>query len=418
MNQVSINELKANFEVLKNQKIDINMMRGLPSKEQLDLSSRFMMLPGNTTFQCQDGSDWKNYGGLQGIKEVRELFAKPLFSTRPGLVAIGENSSLALMHECMSYAFIHGVPDGEKPWGKQERIKFLCPSPGYDRHFSICESFGIEMITVPMTDNGPDMDIVEKLVSEDSSIKGIWCVPKYSNPTGAIYSIETVSRLASLSACTDFRIFWDNAYAVHHLTEDKVANLDILELCRAAGHENRVVMFASTSKIVYPGSGLAFFAASSENIEWWLQHRSHKTIGPDKLNQVRHLSFFENEDGIVRHMEAHARLLAEKFDIVDQCLTELFSYHPEIKWTRPKGGYFISLDVPSGCAKRTVELAKQAGVSVTPAGATFPKGIDPQDSNIRIAPTYLDVHSLKRATHILGLAVQLAAAERFSALPG
>lgn len=416
MNQLSINELKINFDALKSEKIEINMMRGLPSKEQLDLSINFMMLPGNTTFECLDGSDWRNYGGLQGIKEVRELFAKPLFSTTSELVAIGENSSLALMHECMSYAFIHGVPDGEKPWGKQERIRFLCPSPGYDRHFSICESFGIEMITVPMTDNGPDMDIVEKLVKEDSSIKGIWCVPKYSNPTGAIYSTETVKRLAFLSACKDFRIFWDNAYAVHHFTDDQVANIDILELCRVAGHENRVVMFASTSKIVYPGSGLAFFAASSENITWWLNHRSHKTIGPDKLNQVRHLNFFVNEDGIFQHMQAHGRLLAEKFDIVDQCLNELFSHNPDIKWTRPKGGYFISLDVPPGCAKRTVELAKQAGVAVTPAGATFPKGIDPNDSNIRIAPTYLDVPSLKRATRVLALAVRLAAAEKFLAL--
>lgn len=416
MNRISITELKINFDALKNEDIEINMMRGLPSKEQLDLSSRFMTLPGNTAFECQDGSDWRNYGGLQGIKEVRELFAKLLFNTTSELVAIGENSSLALMHECMSYAFIHGVPDGKKPWGKQEHIKFLCPSPGYDRHFSICESFGIEMIAVPMTDNGPDMDVVEKLVAEDFSIKGIWCVPKYSNPTGAIYSTETVLRLASLSACVDFRIFWDNAYAVHHLTEDYVENVDILALCRAAGHENRAVMFASTSKIVYPGSGLAFFAASTENIKWWLKHRSHKTIGPDKLNQVRHLSFFENEEGIVQHMQAHARLLAEKFDIVDQCLTELFSDHPEIKWTRPKGGYFISLNVPPGCAKRTVELAKQAGVAITPAGATFPKGIDPQDSNIRIAVTYIDVPSLKRATHVLGLAVQLAAAERFSAI--
>lgn len=411
MNSRSINEIRNNFDNLKNQNFDINMMRGLPSKEQLQLSNRFMDLPGTTNFQCKDGSDWKNYGGLQGIKEVRDLFARPLFNTVPELLSIGENSSLSLMHECMSYAFIHGVPDGKIPWGTQKNIKFICPSPGYDRHFSICESFSIQMIPVPMKDDGPDMDIVEELVSIDPLIKGIWCVPKYSNPTGAIYSNDTALRLASLSAAADFRIFWDNAYAVHHLTDDATPNIDILELCREAGNENRVVMFASTSKIVYPGSGLAFFSSSSENLSWWLKHRSCKTIGPDKLNQVRHLEFFQNEQGIFEHMKKHSSLLVKKFNIVDHCLKNLFKDDSRIQWTRPKGGYFISLDVPMNCAKRTVEFAKAAGVSVTPAGATFPLGIDPNDSNIRIAPTYLDEKYLEQATKVLGLAVKLAIEE-------
>ncbi|WP_213881088.1 aminotransferase class I/II-fold pyridoxal phosphate-dependent enzyme [Pseudomonas sp. dw_358] len=393
----------------------INMTRGVPAAEQLDLAEAFLALPGVDGWHTRDGSDARNYGGLQGLPEVRELLAGPLLGLPAEQVVIGENSSLALMHEALSNALLHGMPRSERPWSREAEVKFICPVPGYDRHFSLCEGFGIQMLPVPLLEDGPDMDQVEALVAADPAIKGVWCVPKYSNPSGVIYSQAVVARLAAMvTAAPDFSIFWDNAYAVHHLTAARPQNLDICGLAAAAGQSDRVLMFASTSKVLFPGAGLAVFGGSPSTVDWWLRHRSLRTIGPDKLNQLRHVRFFGDSQGIERHMQAQQQVLAPKFSCVDQVFGEHFA-EGAARWSRPLGGYFVSLEVQPGCARRTVELAREAGIALTPAGAPFPYGRDAHDNLIRISPTCVGIGELAQACAVVALCANLAAAQQATA---
>lgn len=396
--------------------LQINMTRGVPATEQLDLAQAFLTLPGADDWRARDGSDARNYGGLQGLPEARELLAGPMLGLPAEQVAIGENSSLALMHEALGYAMLHGAPASTRPWAREAQVKFICPVPGYDRHFSLCEAFGIEMLPVPLLADGPDMDAVEALVASDPTIKGMWCVPKYSNPSGIIYSEQVVRRLARMpSAAQDFTLFWDNAYAVHHLSSARPANQDIAGLSMAAGHGQRVLMFASTSKVLFPGAGLALFGGSPATLAWWLRHRAVRTIGPDKLNQLRHVRFFAECGGLERHMQAQQQVLAPKFACVDRVFREHFAAAPNgratARWSQPQGGYFVSLEVARGCARRTVELACEAGVALTPAGAPFPYGRDPGDSLIRISPTCVGLADLAKACAVVAACAQLAAEE-------
>jgi DNA-binding transcriptional MocR family regulator len=344
--------------------------------------------------------------------EARRLFSK-LLGAPPDQVVVANNSSLALMHDAVVYALLKGTRDSAAPWSKQGEIAFLCPVPGYDRHFRICEDYGIRMIPVGLTNEGPDVNEVEQLVASDTSIKGMWCVPKYSNPTGHVYSDAVIERLAAMkTAAPDFRLFWDNAYAVHHLTFDRVQIANILELCARHGHPNRALVFASTSKITLAGAGLALFAASPENVKWLLARFTPRTIGPDKVNQLRHVRFLKNHERILDLMERHRDIIAPKFEKVLDVFSEKLGGIPDVAWTRPKGGYFISLDVPKGCARRVVSLAKEAGVELTPAGATYPYGNDPEDRNIRIAPTFPEMAEVSLAAEGVALCVQLAVAEK------
>ncbi|MBV6824198.1 aminotransferase class I/II-fold pyridoxal phosphate-dependent enzyme [Pseudomonas sp. PD9R] len=396
-----------------NNPLDINMTRGLPSPAQLDLANSFLFLPGQSSFVSAHAVDWRNYGCLQGLPEVRKLVAEALLGLPADQIAVGENSSLALMHETLGYAFSHGLCTSPRPWGKEPLVKFLCPVPGYDRHFAMCEEFNIEMIPVPLLETGPDMDMIERLVASDPTIKGMWCVPKYSNPSGAVYCGETVARLARMpTAADDFVLFWDNAYAVHHLTDDEVQNQPIAQLCEEARHTDRYFIFASTSKIVLPGAGLAFIGSSTTNLTWWLNHRKCRTIGPDKVNQLRHLLFFRDDKGVSNHMKKHRSLLAPKFERLEVELSKGFNGVGQVSWTRPQGGYFVSLDLPQGCASRAVDLALRVGLALTQAGATHPKGLDPLDSNIRLAPTYLDLETLGVAAQVLVLCVLLSIAQQ------
>jgi len=408
----TLQQLRADYEAFKAQGLKLDLTRGKPSPAQLDLSNELLGLPGPADHAAQDGTDCRNYGGLQGLPEARRLFAG-LMGAPADQVVVGNSSSLALMHDCVVYALLKGTGDGPAPWGKQGEIAFLCPVPGYDRHFTICKDYGIRMIPVRLGPDGPDMDEVERLVAADASIKGMWCVPKYSNPTGSVYSDAVVLRLSAMkTAAPDFRLFWDNAYGVHHLGAERVEIANILELCASHGHANRPFVFGSTSKITLAGSGLALFAGSKENVSWLLARMTPRTIGPDKINQLRHVRFLKNAEGISRLMERHRALIAPKFEKVLKIFDERLGHTPGVTWTRPKGGYFISLEVPSGCAKRVVALAKEAGIALTPAGATHPLGNDPDDRTIRIAPTFPDLSEVAQAAEGTALCVLLAAAER------
>jgi DNA-binding transcriptional MocR family regulator len=326
---------------------------------------------------------------------------------------VANNSSLALMHDCITYALLKGTCDSATPWGKQGEIAFLCPVPGYDRHFRICEDYGIRMIPVAMREDGPDVEEVERLAGSDASIKGMWCMPKYSNPTGTTYSEAVIERLAAIkTAAPDFRLFWDNAYAVHHLTDERVEIAKMLEVCAKHGHANRAFVFASTSKITLAGAGLALFAASKDNVKWLLARMMPRTIGPDKLNQLRHVLFLKNEAGILELMDRHRTLIAPKFQKVLEIFEEKLARVPGVSWTKPKGGYFISLEVPKGCARRVVALALEAGSELTPAGATHPYGKDAEDRTIRIAATFPDLAEVERAAEGVAVCVLLAAAEK------
>ncbi len=404
--------LQGAYELLRARGLNLNLTRGKPSPAQLELSAELMSLPGGGGWQAENATDCRNYGGLQGLAEARRLFCG-ILGAPPEQVVVANNSSLALMHDTVVYALLKGTCDSAAPWSRQGEIAFLCPVPGYDRHFKICADYSIRMIPVALREDGPDMDEVERLAAQDASIKGIWCVPKYSNPTGAVYSGKVIERLAAMkTAAADFRLYWDNAYAVHHLTPERIEIANIIELCARHGHANRPLVFASTSKITLAGAGLALFAASKDNVNWLLARLTPRTIGPDKVNQLRHVLFLKDEAGIQRLMDKHRALLAPKFQRVLDIFEQKLAHVPEVRWTRPRGGYFISLEVPRGCARRVVALAKEAGIELTPAGATHPHGIDPEDRTIRIAPTYPEMTEVEQAAEGVALCVQLAAAEK------
>jgi len=407
-----LGELQESYQAFQKKDLKLNLTRGKPSPAQLDLSAELLALPGAGKYMAEGATDCRNYGGLQGLAETRRLFAG-MMGAPAEQVVVANNSSLALMHDCIAYALLKGVSDSSAPWGKQDEIAFLCPVPGYDRHFRICEDYGIRMIPVAMREDGPDMEEVERLAASDGSIKGMWCVPKYSNPTGTTYWDAAIERLARMkTAAADFRLFWDNAYAVHHLTDERVEIANILELSARHGHANRPLVFASTSKITLAGAGLALFAGSKENVKWLLARMMPRTIGPDKLNQWRHVLFLKNEAGILALMDRHRALIAPKFRKVLDVFEAKLARVPEVSWTRPKGGYFIGLQVPKGCALRVVELAQVAGIELTPAGATHPYGKDPEDRTIRIAPTFPDLAEVSQAAEGVALCVLLAAAEK------
>lgn len=406
-------ELKAAYRKYQDMELSLNMSRGKPCKEQLDLSMGLMdILNSDSDLTCEDGTDCRNYGVLDGLPEAKELIGA-MMENKPDNIIIYGNSSLNVMYDCISRSYTHGVM-GNTPWCKLDKIKWLCPVPGYDRHFGITEYFGIEMINIPMTEQGPDMDLVEKLVSEDEAIKGIWCVPKYSNPQGYSYSDETVRRFARLApAAKDFRIYWDNAYGVHHLYDDRQDQLiEILHECKKAGNPDMVYKFASTSKITFPGSGVAALATSLNNLEDIKNQMKNQTIGHDKVNQLRHVRYFKDLDGIRAHMRRHADVIRPKFEIVERTFDEQLEGLGIGSWTVPNGGYFISFETLEGCAKKVVSRCKKAGVTLTGAGATYPYHRDPADSNIRIAPTYPSVEDLAKAADLFALCVKLVSVEK------
>lgn len=406
-------KLEKEFDKVRAQGLHLDMSRGKPSKAQLDLSMGMMdVLTSDTDLVCVEGVDCRNYGVIDGIKEAKQLFADMMEVPKDNIIIFG-NSSLNVMYDTVARAMTHGIM-GSTPWCKLDKVKFLCPVPGYDRHFAITEHFGIEMINVPMTQDGPDMDIVQQYVENDPAVKGIWCVPKYSNPQGITYSDETVHRFATLNpAAEDFRIFWDNAYGIHHLYEDKQDYLiEILMECKKEGHPDMVYKFGSTSKISFPGSGIAAIAGSDANMADIRQMMAVQTIGHDKLNQLRHVRFFKDIHGMVTHMKLHADILRPKFETILTCLDEELSDLEIGSWLAPRGGYFISFDAMEGCAKAIVAKAKDAGLIMTPAGATFPYGNDPKDSNIRIAPSFPTPEELAIATQVFVLSVKLVSIDK------
>ncbi|MEU1150561.1 aminotransferase class I/II-fold pyridoxal phosphate-dependent enzyme [Streptomyces sp. NPDC005863] len=409
-----LEQARKEYAELAGRGLSLDLTRGKPATEQLDLAEDLLSLPGGR-HTAADGTDVRNYGGLQGLPELREIFAELLQVPAGQLLALG-NSSLELMHDCLVHALLGEVPGATSRWVDQEPIAFLCPVPGYDRHFSLCRRFGIDMIPVAMTPEGPDMDEVERLVAGNPAVKGIWCVPKYSNPDGVVYSDETVARLAAMpTAAPDFRIFWDNAYAVHDLTDEPAELADLLAACAAAGHEDRAFVFGSTSKITSAGAGVAFFGSSAANLKWLLAANQKRSIGPDKVNQLRHVMFLKDADGVRAHMARHRALLRPKFETVARILEAELGGTGLATWTSPKGGYFVTLTVPDGCAKEVVRHAAEAGIVLTPAGATHPLGDDPSDAVIRIAPSYPSLAELEEAMKGLTVCVRLAALEQRTA---
>lgn len=405
-------KISEQYASYKEQGLSLNMARGKPGAEQLDISNDMLnVLTPETVFKTEDCPDCRNYGGLNGIEEAKKLFGDILGVSSENIF-VGGNSSLNMMFDTIACMMEQGK-NGEKPWNQQGKIKFLCPVPGYDRHFGVTQYFGIEMVNVPMTSTGPDMDIVEELVSKDSSIKGIWCVPKYSNPQGITYSDETVKRFAALKpAAKDFRIMWDNAYCIHDITDTPDDLLNIFDECKKTGNEDMVFEFCSTSKITFPGAGVAAIAASKANLELLEKRYNFQTIGYDKLNMLRHVLYFKNLDGVLEHMKKHKAILQPRFDMVTDKLEKELGGLGVASWTKPNGGYFVSVDVTEGCAKRVVALCKDAGVVLTGAGATYPYGNDPQDSNIRIAPTYPPLSELETAMDIFCICTKMAALEK------
>ena len=402
--------VRAEYEHLRSMHLTLDMSRGKPGFDNMDLSEKMFDLVGNDTgFKNISGIDCRNYGGLDGLLELKNLFAN-LLELEPEQIIVGGNSSLNMMFDTIAQGMTHGM--GAEPWGKQEGLKFLCPVPGYDRHFAITQYFGFELISVPTTDEGPDMDVVEELI-KDEKVKGIWCVPKYSNPEGITYSDNVVKRMARLKpAASDFRIFWDNAYVVHDLYDEGDKLLNIYAECVKAGNPDLPIIFTSTSKITFPGAGVAAQAASPNNVAMLKGRMQYQTIGPDKLNQLRHARMFRSAEAVYKHMKKHAEILRPKFEAVLSELDKQLKDKGIARWTNPKGGYFISLYVEKGTASRVEELCANAGMILTPAGATYPYGIDPEDSNLRIAPSYPSVEEIKKASVILCVAVRYAALEK------
>jgi DNA-binding transcriptional MocR family regulator len=401
---------RADYDALVAQGMKLDLTRGKPSAQQLDLSTALLSLPG-ADFRAADGTDTRNYQGLQGLAELREIMAPALQVPVEQLVAFG-NGSLELMHDTLVNALLNAMPGARRRWVEEERVTFLAPVPGYDRHFGVCERLGIDLVAVPMTDDGPDMDEVERLVAADASVKGIWCVPKYSNPTGATYSDEIVRRLATMpTAAPDFRIMWDNAYAVHTLTAEPAPLADLLALATEAGNGDRVFVFGSTSKITLAGAGVAFFGASPANLDWWLKLTAKRTIGPDKVNHLRHARFLRSTEGLAAHMAKHREIVAPKFAVLERILRENFADTPGVSWSTPEGGYFVTLTVPDGLASETVRLAKEAGIALTPAGATHPYGKDPDDAVIRLAPTFPPLDEVEKAMAGVATCLTLALAQ-------
>jgi len=409
-------QLHVQYKEFQGKDLRLDMSRGKPSTEQLDISMGMMdVLSSDVDLTCDDGTDCRNYGVLDGIKEAKELLAD-MMEVAPDHIIIYGNSSLNVMYDTVSRSMTHGVM-GSTPWRKLDKVKFLCPVPGYDRHFSITEYFGIEMVNVPMTPTGPDMDMVEELVANDDSIKGIWCVPKYSNPQGISYSDDTVRRFARLKpAAKDFRIYWDNAYTIHHLYDrDQDHLIEILAECKRAGNPDMVYKFASTSKVSFPGSGIATIAASQNNLVDIMKQLKIQTIGHDKVNQLRHVRFFGDIHGMVEHMRKHADIMRPKFEAVNQILERELGGLGIGEWTSPKGGYFISFDSLDGCAKAIVARCKKSGLVMTGAGATYPYGKDPRDNNIRIAPSYPPLSDLILAMELFALCVKIVSIDKILA---
>ena len=406
-------EQQAAYDELRERGLRLDLTRGKPSRAQLDLSDRLLSLPDRVT--DASGVDTRNYGGLEGIVELRAIFADLLGIDTEQIVA-GGNSSLVMMREVLADLWLKGGVDSERPWGAEEKVTFICPVPGYDRHFALLDWFGIETVTVPMNDDGPDVEAVASLAAGDPSIKGMWLVPTYSNPTGSVTTQEVAARLGAMpTAAPDFKIFWDNAYAFHHLTDEEAKSADILTLAAASGHPHRPILFASTSKITLAGAGVAFLAGSVETVNWYTTHLGKGAIGPDKVNQLRHAQFFGSPQGVRDHMVKHRAIIAPKFAEVERVLSERLGGLGVATWTKPTGGYFVSLDVLDGTASRVVQLAKEAGIALTPAGASFPHGDDPRDRNIRLAPTFPPLDQVSEAMEAVATCVLLAAAEKLSA---
>jgi DNA-binding transcriptional MocR family regulator len=408
--RISPYDARLRYDNVKRAADPLDLTRGKPSPEQLDLSNGLTSILGPDDYRAADGTDCRNYGGLDGLSEARSLFAG-ILQVAPDRVMAADSSSLALMYETLLHAVLQGVPDGSRPW-RDERPRFLCPSPGYDRHFSICEHLGIEMLPVGMTAEGPDMDAVERLASGDERIKGLWIVPRYGNPTGITVSAAVVERLARMkTAAPDFRVMWDNAYAVHDLTESPERLEDGLAAAEAAGNPNRFWLYTSLSKVTFAGASVSAMASSPGNLAWMRKHHANVTIGPDKLNQLRHVRFLRDADGVRAHMRKHAAILRPKFDLVQRVLEHELGHTDLATWTRPNGGYFVSLDTQPGRASRVVALAADAGVKLTPAGSAFPYKKDPLDRNIRIAPSFPSLDELGRAIEVLAISIQCAAGE-------
>ena len=410
--RLEADKLLVRFEGLRQKNLDLDMSRGKPSKAQLDLVSDLLNVLTDKDDYISNGTDCRNYGDLAGLQCAREYWADVL-GCKPSQTFVGGNASLSLMHDLIARAYAHGLKDSPRPWCKEETVKFLCPSPGYDRHFRITELFGFEMITIPMTPDGPDMDMVEELV-KDASVKGIWCVPKYSNPQGYTYSDETVARFANLKpAAPDFAIMWDNAYCVHEFEGEFEPFADIISMCAAAGRPNMVYEFASTSKITFPGGGISVLATSEENIAYWLKLASVQTISYDKVNQLRHVRYLKDKAHTLELMKKHAEIMGPKFALVLQMLRRELTNKGIAHWHHPKGGYFVCVASMPGTAKRTLELCSKLGVTFTEAGATYPYGIDPEDSVIRIAPSLPPMEELKLAMEAFCVSLKLAVLEKY-----
>ena len=408
--QAELVRVKQDFEALRGHKLNLNLTRGKPETAQLALSNDMPHTLDDGNYMI-DGVDARNYGELAGLPSCRKLFAE-ILACKPEEVILGNNASLQLMYDLIAKAYTHGLKNSLRPWAKEEKLKFLCPFPGYDRHFNVTKSFGMELIPVPLSENGPDMDLVEELV-KDPSVKGMWCVPKYSNPDGYVYPLETCQRIAAMKpAAPDFALMWDNAYVIHAFDGDETPFPDMIGLCREAGNPDLVYEFASTSKVTYAGAGVSCMAASVENIQYILGLMTFQTIGPNKVNELMHVRFLKNLDHTLAHMKKHASIMKPKFDLVCEALEREINPLEIASWHRPKGGYFVSINLLPGTAKRVVALCKEVGVAMTGAGATYPGGVDPEDTNLRIAPSYPPLGEVRQAMEVFCTCVKLAALEK------